>query len=95
VLGSTLQVNREQISGYIRHSETSDVFQMTLWVIQVISGAGSDFRFTPECDRTATWPVQADVATCAEAKVAHGALTKKRAPEMQALIDDDRVKRLD
>jgi uncharacterized protein len=43
----------------------------------------------------ALWPVQADVATFAEAKLAHGALAKKRAPEMQALIDDDRVKRLD
>ena len=26
---------------------------MALWVIQVISGAGSDFRFTLESDRTA------------------------------------------
>jgi len=39
------------------------------------------------------WPVQADVATLAEAIVAHGALAET-VPEMQAIIDNDRVQRL-
>ena len=41
------------------------------------------------------WPVEADVSTFAESKLVHGALSKKRAPEMPALIDDDRAKRID
>ena len=39
------------------------------------------------------WPVRADVATLAEAIVAHGALAET-VPEMQAIIDNDRVQRL-
>jgi len=48
-----LLVAADEVIEWTFRNAANDGGEMTLWVNRVISGAGSDFHFSPECDQIA------------------------------------------